>query len=119
MPDATQAFKHAILENAGDELLLYLGLVDDSGFELSGGDPSDPYKRVAVFWTAPDEEDKIYPTENPVVVVPGNTDVGGWRCYRQLSGGDDLGGKDFAAPISYQGQGTLIIKKDEMGWRFI
>ena len=118
MPGPTTALKHALLEHAGDSLLLYMGLVDDGGIELSGGDPA--YARVLVAWTVPDESDTIHPTENPVFNIPGGgTIVAGWRSYTAITDGDDLGGKDLTPVRTFEGQGTLLLDKDEMGWRFV
>lgn len=117
MPGPTSALKNLMLENAGDEIMLYIGAVDTNGDELSGGDPA--YTRVPIAWEYPNESNEMYPTESPVINIPGSTQVGGWRCYTALTGGSDLGGKDFASPLSYEGQGTMLIDKNEMGWRFV
>ncbi len=118
MPGPTTALKHAMLEHAGDSLLLWMGLVDEVGAELAGGDPA--YARVAVEWTAPDEDDEIHPVSNPIFDIPGgSTTVAGWRCYTAATLGDDLGGKDLSPARTFEGQGTLALDKDEMGWRFV
>jgi hypothetical protein len=116
MPGPTTTLKAALLEHASDELLLHVGLVDDDDNELSGGDPA--YARIPVTWTAPSLTNEINPTADLLFDIPGGgTVVTGWRCWVAASGGDSLGGKDFSPARTFEGQGTLLLIADEMGWR--
>jgi hypothetical protein len=97
-----------------------MGLIDDNGDELSGGELGYEYARVPVLWSAPNESDEIHPTESPVFNVPGgDTVVAGWRSYDAATAGNNLGGKDLSPARTYEGQGTLLLDKDQMGWRFV
>ena len=115
MPNATLYHRQQAAINTGN-IATYIGLVDDGGNEIVGGDPA--YARKPVTWTAPDGDAKIHPTESPLFDVPGgDTVVAGWRSYTALTHGEDLGGKTISPSRTFAGQGTLLLDKDEMGWQ--
>ena len=119
MPGPTTILKNNLLDHARTAQLLWIGLVDENGVELSGGEAEYEYARVAITWTAPNAQNEIYPVESPVINVPGDTTVLGWRNYTAQTGGSDLGGKNFVSPPTFSGQGTLLLDRDQMGWRFV
>lgn len=73
----------------GGGLILYLGLVDEGGDELTGGD----YERKPVAWTEA-TDGLIRPLQDTIFEVPEKTIVGGWRGYSAAAGGTDYGGED-------------------------
>lgn len=83
------------LANHGAGLIKYIGLVDETGTELSGGD----YARKAVTWTTSPTGGTaglVRPSADLLFNVPAGT-VGGWRGYSALTSGTNYGGEDFAA----------------------
>lgn len=88
----------------GDSLIGFVGLVDETGTELTGGS----YTRKAVTWTAP-SGGLIRPTADLVFDVPAGTTVGGWRGYSLVSGGTDFGGANVTQEVfAGAGQYTLL-----------
>lgn len=87
-------YRNAIAtEGAG--LITHIGLVDDQGDELTGGDPA--YARKAVTWTAA-SDGTIRPNANIEFDVPAGT-VGGWRGYSASTNGTDYGGQDLTQEV--------------------
>jgi hypothetical protein len=97
----TVGYRNAI-GDAGGALITHIGLVDQLGAELSGGNPA--YARKAVTWTAA-AGGTVRPTADLTFDVPAGKTVGGWRGYSALSGGTDYGGADLTQE-AYAGQGT-------------
>ena len=89
----------------GKTLITHIGLVNDAGVELSGGDPA--YARKEVNWDN-DGTGVMRPAVNLTFDVPAGTTVGGWRGYSQLVGGTDYGGKDVTQEV-YAGQGQYTL----------
>lgn len=90
------------LANHGAGLIKYIGLVDETGTELSGGD----YARKAVTWTAA-SGGTIRPTADLTFDVPAGATVAGWRGFSASTGGTNYGGADlteetFAAAGQYK-----------------
>ncbi len=102
----SEGYRNAIAD-AGAALITHIGLVDDQGAELSGGD----YARLPVYWSTasggiirPYADESL--TEDLEFDVPAGT-VGGWRGFSALSGGTNYGGEDltpetYAAPGKYR-----------------
>ena len=99
-----ETYRNAIADY-GAGLITYIGLVDESGIELSGGSPA--YARQAVTWTVA-SDGVIRPTADLTFDIPAGTTVAGWRGYDALSGGTDYGGADLTQE-SYAGQGTYTL----------
>lgn len=77
--------------NHGGGLITHIGLVNESGTEISGGS----YARKPVTWTAASGDGLIRPNANLVFDIPAGVTVGGWRGYSALSGGTNYGGQDL------------------------
>ncbi len=95
--------------------ITHIGLVDDEGDELTGGD----YARQPVTWTeAPtdDEPGVIRPTADLVFDVPEGT-VAGWCGFSTLIEGNSYGGEDFTKAVEYDDVGELVLKADETAYR--
>ena len=94
--------------NAGGALITHIGLVDDDGDELVGGDPA--YARQPVTWTVAPASGVgvIRPDDDLVFDIPASTTVAGWRGFNALVAGDNLGGADLANEV-YGAQGTYTL----------
>ena len=95
----------------GGTLVTYIGLVDNTGVELSGGDPA--YARQPVTWTSP-VDGLIRPTSNLLFDIPAGDNVAGWRGYSALTGGVEYGGKGLTQE-NFAGQGIYALNADETG----
>lgn len=84
----TTEYRNAIA-NYGASLIKYIGLVDENGDELSGGD----YERKSVSWEAA-SDGTIRPTQDLIFEIPPSTIVAGWRGYSAAVEGIDYGGPD-------------------------
>lgn len=94
------------IANHGAGLITYIGLVDDTGTELSGGDPA--YERQSVSWQAA-SDGTIRPDSDLTFDVPGGATVAGWRGYDALTGGTNFGGASVTnESFDSQGQYTLL-----------
>ena len=83
--------------------ITHIGLVDDTGTELSGGS----YARQAVTWAAP-ASNMVRPSADLTFNVPAGATVAGWHGYSDATGGTDYDGEDLTAePYSAAGQYTL------------
>jgi len=71
----------------GGSLITHLGLVDDTGTELTGGG----YARVATTWTTV-SGGLIRPNADKVFTVPSGATVAGWRGYSASTAGTNYGG---------------------------
>jgi hypothetical protein len=92
--------------NGVTSTLTHIGLVDETGTELSGGSPA--YARKPVTWVAA-VAGLIRPNANLVFDVPNGETVAGWRAYSALSAGTDYGGENLTQqPFFSQGQYTLL-----------
>jgi hypothetical protein len=106
MAGMTAAF-HNALRTTAKSTITHIGLVDETGTELTGGSPA--YTRIAEAW-ADGADGVINLAENRVFNVPSGTTVGGWRGYSQLeSGGTNYGGKNLTnEEFTAQGTYTLL-----------
>jgi len=90
---------HNAVADHGATLITHIGLVDENGDEITGGDPA--YERKGVTWTdagdGTDDPGTIRPTTDLTFDVPANVTVAGWRGYSALTGGIDYGGVDYDA----------------------
>lgn len=102
------AYLNAIA-NHGATLVKFIGLVDGSGVELSGGD----YKRLAVTWTSA-VDGTIRPTVDLTFEVPPASSVGGWRGYSALTAGTEYGGEDLTLE-TFAGAGQYRLIADGSG----
>lgn len=89
----------------GGTLITHIGLVDDTGTEISGGDPA--YARQAVTWTSA-SDGTIRPDADLTFNIPSGTTVGGWRGYDASTAGTDYGGADLTEE-SYASQGEYTL----------
>lgn len=87
----TEAYFNAIAGHGGS-LIKYIGLVNASGVELSGGS----YARKSVSWTQA-SGGLIRPNADLIFDVPAGATVAGWRGYSAASGGTNYGGVDYAS----------------------
>lgn len=92
------AYRNAIA-NHGAGLIKYIGLVNGSGVELSGGS----YSRQAITWTTADDG-TIRPTADLVFEIPAGSTVAGWRGFSASTSGTNYGGEDLTAEV-YNGAG--------------
>jgi hypothetical protein len=97
----TTAFRNAVADYGGS-LITHIGLVDDTGTELSGGSPA--YARKAVSWTTA-TGGVIRPTTDLVFDVGPGKNVAGWRGYNAATGGTNYGGESLTKE-TFAGQGT-------------
>ena len=86
----------------GASLITHIGLVDQTGTELSGGSPA--YARQPVTWTTP-AVGMVRPDADLMFDVPAGKTVAGWSGFSALSGGTDYEGATLT-PETYVGQGT-------------
>ncbi len=96
-------FINAIADH-GAGLIKYIGLVDGSGTELSGG----TYARKAVTWTSA-SSGTVRPTADLTFNIPAGATVSGWCGFSALTAGTDYGGKDLTTEaFGGAGQYTLV-----------
>jgi len=89
----------------GASLISHIALVDETGTEISGGDPA--YARQPITWTSA-ADGSISPSADLVFNVPGGTTVGGWRGYSASTGGTNYGGTAVTQEtFASQGEYTL------------
>lgn len=101
-----QAYANA-LATQGKTLIKAIGLVDDEGTELSGGD----YARKSVTWDGP-TNGVIRPTADLTFDVPAGATVAGWRGYSATTSGTDYGGADLdTETFNNAGEYVLIASK--------
>lgn len=93
---------HNAMRAEGASLVTHLGLVDETGTELTGGSPA--YARLAVTW-ANGADGVINPNANLDFNVPASTTVAGWRGFSALTAGTDYGGANVTNEV-YASQGT-------------
>lgn len=93
----------------GAALITHIGLVDETGTEITGGSPA--YARQAVTWVAA-SNGTIRPNADLTFNIPAGETVGGWRGYSASSAGTNYGGDDYDAgdreTYANQGQYTLL-----------
>ncbi|HHV41480.1 MAG TPA: hypothetical protein GXX72_01340 [Clostridiaceae bacterium] len=87
----SENYRNAIA-NHGGSLIKYIGLVNASGVEISGGG----YARKAVTWTAA-SGGTIRPNADLVFDVPAGATVAGWRGFSAATTGTNYGGEDLTA----------------------
>ena len=97
-----ESYQNAI-QNHGATLITYIGLVNGSGVELSGGS----YARKEVTWTAA-AAGLIRPTANLVFDVPAGAVVAGWRGFTASTAGTNHGGAALT-PATYTNAGTYTL----------
>lgn len=91
--------------NAVGALITHIGLVDDTGTELTGG----TYARLAVTWTTASGNGKINLSSDKLLDVPAGATVGGWRGYSASTAGTNYGGADLT-PEVYAGPGQYKLQ---------
>ena len=108
MPNMNSNYRNAVADHGGT-LITHIGLVDNTGTELSGGDPA--YARQPTTWDAADDG-TIRPSDSLVFNAPAGANVSGWRGYSALTGGTEYGGKALTRE-DYVGQGTYLLDKEQ------
>ena len=104
------------IANHGASLINYMGLVDDNGDEIEGGD----YERLEVHWADADDG-TIRPYANQdldedlIFDIPEDTTIGGWRGYSDKEGGTEYGGADLDEPENYPNGGKFQLIGDDSG----
>ena len=101
----SDAYLTGVLAPAGAAAVTHLGLVDNTGTELTGGSPA--YARKAVTWTAP-SGGLIRPNADLEFDIPASADVSGWRGYSAATAGTDYGGEALTRE-DYAAQGTYTL----------
>lgn len=96
------AFTNA-LATQGATLITHLGLVNESGTELSGGS----YARIAATATATGSNIRF--GSDKTFNVPAGTTVAGWRAFSALTAGTNYGGGDLT-PEVYASAGQYILE---------
>ncbi len=91
-------YRNAIA-NHGGSLIKYIGLVNASGVEISGGG----YARKAVTWTTA-ADGTIRPNADLVFDIPAGATVAGWRGFSAATTGTNYGGEDLT-PEAFAGAG--------------
>ena len=105
MPNMEEVYRNAIADH-GASLITHIGLVDELGTELTGGDPA--YARQAVTWTSA-SGGTIRPNADLTFDVPADTTVAGWRGYSALTEGTNYGGKALTnETFASQGEYKLL-----------
>ena len=107
MPNMSEGYRNAIADH-GASLITHIGLVDETGAELDGGNPA--YARKAVTWTDA-SGGTIRPNADLTFDIPAGTTVGGWRGFSQLAhpGGTNYGGKALTQEtFASQGEYKLL-----------
>ena len=112
MPNMNVEYRNATVA-AGAQMITHIGLVDNDGVELSGGEPA--YTRKAVTWDQP-SGGVIRPTSDLVFDIPAGKTVAGWRGFTAEFGGTDFGGKSVVAE-TFASQGQCVLLKDGSGIR--
>lgn len=95
----------------GGALITHIGLVDETGTELSGGSPA--YARQAVTWTAA-AGGLIRPDASLDFDIPAGDTVAGWRGFSALSAGTNYGGEDLS-PETFISQGSYRLLAAQTG----
>lgn len=93
---------HNVLAAHGASLITHIGLVDDTGAEITGGS----YARKPVTWAG--AEAVKSPSADLVFNVPAGATVAGWRGFTALTAGINYGG----APVTtrnYTNAGTYTL----------
>lgn len=97
-------YRNAIA-TAGGALITHIGLVDETGTEITGGSPA--YARVAVTWTSA-ALGVIRPNADLTFNIPASTTVGGWRGFSASTAGTNYGGQDLTNE-AFVGQGQYKV----------
>jgi hypothetical protein len=104
MATMTEGYRNAIATSGG-ALITHIGLVDETGTELSGGSPA--YARKTVTWTTA-AAGIIRPDANLVFDIPAGKIVAGWRGFTALGGGTNYGGPNLTQE-TFVAQGTYTL----------
>ncbi len=108
MPNMNATYRNA-LATYGAGLMPYIGLVDNTGTEISGGDPA--YARKEANWTAADNG-LIRIGADLAFDIPAGSNVSGWRGYSALTNGTEYGGKSLPRKNA-AGQGIYDLFADQ------
>jgi hypothetical protein len=101
-------YRNAVADHGGT-LITHIGLVDETGTEITGGDPA--YARQAVSWTTA-TDGTIRPDADLEFNIPASTTVGGWKGFSALTGGTDYDGEDVDNE-SFTNQGTYTLEASQ------
>ena len=110
MPNMNETYRNA-LATYGAGLMTHIGLVDNTGTEITGGDPA--YARKAVVWEAA-VDGFIAPSTDLTFDIPAGANVSGWRGYSALTAGTEYGGKSLTR-ANFAGQGSYTLNAAETG----
>lgn len=99
-----ETYRNAIATH-GASLVTHIGLLDETGTELTGGDPA--YARQPVTWTTA-ADGVIRPDSDLVFNVPAGTTVASWSGFSALTAGTDYDGPSLTnETFANQGEYTL------------
>lgn len=93
------------IATSGGALITHIGLVDETGTEITGGTPA--YARQAVTWTAA-TNGLVRPTVDLLFNIPSGKTVAGWRGFTAVTAGTNHGGADLTDEV-YSSQGTYTL----------
>lgn len=96
---------------AGAALITHIGLVDETGTEITGGSPA--YARQAVTWAAA-SNGIIRPDADLTFNIPASTSVKGWRAYSAATAGTDYEGYALVQE-DFTGQGQYVLAAASTG----
>lgn len=101
--DAT--YLNAIRDH-GQSLITHVGLIDDTGAELTSGD----YARQPCTWTDDGDGISRLGGDEAFATTAGDV-VAGWRGYSALTGGINYGGADYTGTAikTYANNGTYTL----------
>lgn len=103
------AYFNGVANYGGNTLINYIGLVNATGTEISGGS----YARKAVTWGSA-SGGTIRPTADLTFDIPSGVTVGGWRGFSALTAGTNYGGASLTNE-SFASAGQYILDKDTTG----
>lgn len=98
-----------VMATAGASAILYVGLIDELGAELTGGG----YARQATTASATGAVIRLNTDET--FLVAGGTTVAGWKGYSALTAGTSYGGGALT-PETYAGDGEYTLVAASTGY---
>ncbi len=104
-----EAYRNMVA-NYGGTQVTHIGLIDDEGDELTGGEEGSEYARKAVTWENADDG-LIRPNADLTFNVPAGNTVAGWRGYSADELGTDYGGAELT-PKEFTEAGQYVLEEE-------